>query len=88
MFISYRPENKQAVSYLLSRFVKVKTGRDQLVPLLGPGDQPLPTARDAVGDLLHGLGVVVVVSQQSLRPLSDVNRRGMGFLEDKIKRIN
>ena len=66
--------------YLFRGLEEVQARGDELVPLLGLGDEALPPRGDAVRDLLHRPGVVVVVGQKGLSALTDVDCRGVGFL--------
>ena len=75
------------LSHLFRRLVEVEACRDELVTLFGTCDELLPSMRDAVRDVAHGLRVVMVVGQERLCPLADVYRAGVSFLETENMKL-
>lgn len=57
------------VPHLLCRLVEVDAGSDELVALLGAGDELLPPLGHVLGDVAYAFRVVVAGAHQPIRPV-------------------
>jgi len=71
------------LAHLFGSLVEIDAGHDELVPLLGAGDELLPPLGDILGDVPDALRVVMVRVDQRLRALLHLDGGGVRLLQER-----